>query len=350
MSSFIERGHDNITLAGLCQRAAVVVAIFGLLNLCLNATLWKFLPDPLRPFWKVTVVAENPEINVLFLGSSHIHRAVIPPIFDNALGFSGLHSFNMADDGQSMLESFANAEDLFGMESNSVKFVFFEPLLFSTLLRREPNRLRTIRYYSLEHAIWAIEEGDPLVDESLGSSLIRHAPEIIVPLVRHYVRYGLGTVEPELAHPPGFSDWARGFPDNDGFTHLVRAITPHPREPVANPDAVSQRQFRLILSFASYIASHGAVPIVLKAPELNAFTSDVIGRLDRDCGRQLPLRFDLSSPRKFPELWRPENRLDDDHLNMDGAMLFSPLLAKKLRKAIDDGSVAAPLCKGPSRQ
>jgi hypothetical protein len=111
-----------------------------------------------------------------------------------------------------------------------------------------------------------------------------------------------------------------------------------------DPDRVSANQLRLVLAFSREVAAHGAVPIMLRPPELVTWRADIVARIDHDCAGKLPLRFDLSSPRQYPDLWDPKNRFNSDHLNADGAAIFSRLIAEQLRAAIDDHSISLPLC------
>jgi len=44
---------------------------------------------------------------------------------------------------------------------------------------------------------------------------------------------------------------------------------------------------------------------------------------------------DFSDPRRYPQLFAPENRADGGHLNAEGAAIYSRLLARELLGALD---------------
>lgn len=328
----------------------VALISFVVFSIAFKAVWWEIRPDPLGPFWKVPEAASDPAINVIFFGTSHIEQGVIPAVFDDAArssGISGLRSYNLAYPDASMLESFADSEDLFRLKPHGIKFVAFEPLLVSTLLSADTNTLRALRFYSLSHARWALALRQSIVPRW------QYRGNIVGAVLRHYFGIGLAFTGADPRQSWRISTESRGFPDLDEWTHHVFAggadydnlVAAYAKEP-PRYDGVSPSELHLVLSFASAIAAQGAVPIIVKPPDQNMVGEAIVARLDRDCAGQLPLRFDLSSPTKYPELWQPRNRSNSDHLNIDGAAIFSRLLAGKLRAAINDGSISRPLCKG----
>ena len=327
------------------KHVAIAFVFFCVVGIAMNAALNEIRPNPLRPSWKVLEAASDPGINVIFFGSSHIEYGFVPPVFDAALqahGITGLRSYNLGQGDASMLESFADSEDLFRLRPRGVKFVVFEPILMTSLLSRYTDTLRAIRYYSLSHAWWSlvpwhVKQAPPA----------QYLANIGTAVLRHYFGIGLAWAKPD---PRG--DATQGFPDLDPLVHQRMTDSQSWDDEVAaaanavpQPDFFNKRELHLVLSFASEIVAHGAVPIVVAPPSSNDWPVDIIAWLDRNCAGQLPLRFDLFSPKKYPELWAPENRFNSDHLNINGAKIFSRLLAEQFRAAIDDNAISRPLCK-----
>ena len=118
---------------------------------------------------------------------------------------------------------------------------------------------------------------------------------------------------------------------DDAYTQRLREIeTFRP-----SPDNVTDAQVRLVLSLANYIRAQGAVPVIVTTPQYNPFLmKDVVAKIAKVCGDRDPLVLDFTSPTKYPALWDPRNRMDDDHLNIRGAGIYSRLLAEELARTL----------------
>jgi hypothetical protein len=328
------------------KHVAIALVSFCIIGTAVNAALNQIRPNPLRPSWKVFEAASNPDISVIFFGSSHIEYGFDPPVFDAALqadGITGLRSYNLGQQDASMLESFADSEDLFRLRPRGIKFVVFEPLLTTSLLSQYTDTLRAIRYYSLSHAWWSLA---PWRQAQVPPA--QYFANISTAVLRHYFGVGLAWAKPD---PRG--DATRGFPELDPVLQKQMTGSQSWDDKIAaaanampQPDFFNERELHLVLAFAGEIAARGAVPIVLAPPSFNDWPVHIIAWLDRNCAGQLPLRLNLFSPKKYPELWAPENRFNSDHLNLNGAKIFSRLLADQFRTTIDDNAISRPLCKG----
>src|SRR5215217_1118604 len=64
---------------------------------------------------KTKEVVADGRTNLVFIGSSHVHYAANPVVFDDEMSKKGYHfrSYNLANDGQSLLETQYILEKLF---------------------------------------------------------------------------------------------------------------------------------------------------------------------------------------------------------------------------------------------
>jgi len=313
-------------------------------------------PDKTALLVKVKPATADPETNVVFLGTSRIERGIIPQVFDEMtrnFGMDGLHSYNAAQGGESILEGISDSEELFRVKKTGIKFVFIEPDLVSRLIIVESNTERAIEFFTLAHAVRAIEFMDfPVRSPPPAIPTIIYLGHIAGASLQHYFNIGWMRVEPE---PPNLSISAssRGFPDldpkmhqsmftDDRYLEMARVIGTEPPQ----PGLISDLQFDLILSLASYVQSHGAVPILVRPPQLShwEFADAVAAKFSQRCQGKGPLFLNFSSAAEYGELYDPRNRMDEDHLNLAGARIFTTLVAQKLATAMRDGSLAKPLC------
>ena len=313
-------------------------------------------PGKLPLLAKVAPAAADPDTNVVFFGTSRIELGIIPDVFDRAMsdsGVVGVHSYNLGDGGESILEVFSEAEALFQRKPHGVKFAFIEPDLTSQLVIRERDSLEAIEFFTAANAIYAMgfmafPHGSPPPEMPLSSYLAN----ILHSTVRHYLDVGLAIAP---AEPPNMSLGAgsRGFPElnprirqsmtpTDDYLRQVAAIGTQPPD----PQLISDRQLNVILAVLSYIRSHGATPILLRTTQLAhwQFANAVAAKYKLRCAGRSPPLFDFSSPIDYAQLYDPAHRMDEDHLNAAGAAIFSRLVAERLAQAIGDGSLAALPC------
>lgn len=91
-------------------------------------------------------------------------------------------------------------------------------------------------------------------------------------------------------------------------------------------DAESQR---VLQEKRRVIEAHGGRMLVVHPPRTQAETFYPAPRF----GPPIPV-IDLSDPVKFPELFAPNYRKDDAHLNPAGAALFTRRLVEEIHRAI----------------
>lgn len=342
----------------------VIVALVScvLCATAVNAGLRIVKPGIFAPFWKLPDAAANPTTNLVFFGTSRVEEGFIPNVFDEVMteaAIGDFHSFNAGRPGEFFTEAAADAETLFKLKRQGIKFVFIESDYLNGVFDSDfqMNTLRSINYYTVSHAYFAVEMlGFPanLLDPPADfAGRLGRIVRIVKATLRHYFSIGLAWADPE-APDAGFSKTSRGFHDLNPGQH--RQLTPpenyraYLKLLATTPprlDLFSDRQFDLLLSVAADIKTHGAVPIMIGMPQGDTtFTAALIAKHAQRCPGKSPLYFDFTSPAQYPALWDPQNRQDLDHLNTSGAEIFSRLIADRLVMAIKDESISRPPCGG----
>lgn len=288
----------------------------------------------------LTAAANDPETNLLFFGSSRIQNGFDPEVFDAAIaesGVDGIHSYNLGWIDEVIAETITEAERFFTLRPKGIKYVLFEPNLGGRAFFL-PNTRRAIRLFSLHGASLVKQMMSPYLRQAMGITRSDYALRVLVLLAQHYT--GLSWAPPEYApwYPP------RGHPHSlrengsmaadDGYSERLRNIETFKPQ----PENITDAQVRLILSLASYIRAQGAVPVIVTMPQYANFflTHDLVAKITQVCGDRDPPVLDFTSPTKYPALWDQRNRMDDDHLNIRGAGIFSRLLAQELARTLHE--------------
>lgn len=351
----IKRRLTGASLPGRCIHILVASICCVLTATAVNAVLRVVSPGIFAPSQKLLDAVAELNINTVFFGTSRIENGIIPDVFDKKMrdiGITEINSYNLAQPDSLFIESFADAERLFALKPTGIKFVVFEPNFAGQLVNLDVNTLRAINYFTFPHAYRAIEMIDPPLLEAMGLSRHTYDTRVLGATARHYFSIGLAWAQPE---PPSnrFSVGSRGFPDrnsneyrelkpDESYQKTVHWIATSPPQ----AELISDGQLDLVLSFAAYIKAHGAIPVMIRTPQTAVwnFAAGFAAKFTQRCAGKGPLYLDFTSPNEHPELWNPQNRQDDDHLNAAGAAIFTRLIADGVAAAIRDNSVDAPLC------
>ncbi len=299
-------------------------------------------------------VAANSETNLVFIGSSHIHLGINPAVFDAEMAQRGhfSRSYNLANDGESIVEIRHSLERLFDAVPCCIKFVIaevdfgtFGPMGATQSIRGRTffnvsNAIRYLKYYGNSSF-------QPLPTMTNSKSQLK----IFAGVATHYTNAGVfkfwleqfrhHSPKNNRAKPPlrGFNPTTLTFAANlkddaararyrDGLAVMSDwAATP---EQIAATDVISPYQFALTTSLAAYVRSKGAELVLVRPPMVGYFGVEAlfIAKQKAWCPNA-PLILDFGIPKEYPELFDPDNRYDADHLNQDGAEIFSRLLADR---------------------
>lgn len=355
-----------------------------MLRLAVNLTLFVlafaavgWVISEARPFARFPVMqkrvamleALDPPCDTLFIGSSRIHRGVIPEVFDRRLDRVGLasSSFNAAVGGMRPHECNVNLRKIIESGIQPIRRVFIELSPWNPRVA-EANRFvrRTFAWHTAEELpaildsevrlsrleaeiaadLAAAEEADgPAVvpGPSLATRLYGHlehfagywtnvgeGPFVWRQLLGQDFALGPASEQQRLdrgwqeltTDSPEAIEFRKRFLDGlDGYGHQLVRKTEGSLDP-RKGDLLAEDA---LLAQARWLVARGievvyVIPPVPKAIAIPAWLED--GRE----GVRL-LRFDF--PADYPTLFVLENRVDFDHLTANGARLFTTALADK---------------------
>lgn len=323
-----------------------------------NVVLRTLQPEKFVSSWKLVQAINDPDMNVVFFGTSRVDDGFIPDLFDKTMqkaGIDGLHSYNVAESGESLFETYALAEELFRRKPLGIKFVLIEPDFIGQLLILEPNTMRAINYFTLKHAYRAVEAiSFPFHSPNLSQPDWLYARNITGSILRHYFNIGVASANFE-GRTPSYSATSHGFPDLNQYEYRTFAPDAYFKTMLHNmqiaephPEQISDTQLELVLSLVAYIRARGAIPILVKMPQASHWdvSNNVADKLAKVCAGKGPIFLDFGSPGWYPALWDPNNRQDEDHLNITGARIFTEILARALAKEIKENSILRVSCSG----
>lgn len=309
------------------------------------------LDDKLRYF-----AAHKDDYDLIFVGSSRIHRGVVPAVFDAGLAEAGrpLRSFSFGLLGMQPHEAASLVRRLVAMEPARLRFVVIEPGDFDPAIPRE-NRFkqRAIFWHDLPQtrAAWGsvLRRGGPFTGQA--DLLLTHGLHFAARCLSLDRGFDLlRRLSPAAAPRPARSEAAeiarrQGFlpytEDSYTFSEERRAF-------LADPAAYARQVRRLAELraegepssgsrdgeiFAAQIAEleRARIAAVYLVPATTQ-ALPAIGALHRR--GELPRLLDFGDPSRYPELYAPERRFDTEHLTQEGAELFSRLLAERFSREI----------------
>jgi hypothetical protein len=311
------------------------------------------LPEPViaEVHPKIMHLRENPNrYGAAFLGTSRTYHQVIPEEFDAVAAASGLAltSFNAAADGMFPPED-AYFLDRVARGNPHFRWVFVE--LSPIRLRIDDAKRGTDRVIYWHDAarlrllLW--EAADEIRDLwrsghftlAQGWNIAAMAGERLDLFLRRecnlgrsdFLRWRLESAKPrpiqwealgqrgdgflEVPYPP-----LRGAP----LQAYERLLAARRAKPAASTSGSAASQATLV-QMLTRVRALGAEPVIIIPPTLTT-------------PKMRPADFpgivlDFAAPERFPELFRSENRLDPEHLNLAGAKIYTRLLAEEFARA-----------------
>ncbi len=298
------------------------------------ALVGRFAPFPevpgIFPKWR-HFQQHRDRIDVLFLGSSRFYHQIIPAQFDAAVG--SVRSFNFGYDGMWPPESFYLLRQLLARQPARLKWVVIDLMDINTQLdERNNSTLRMAYWHDLAHTRIAFADilaskfhpgqkfdllaqhgrlcFSQLLNLGSGADLLASRLEEKKPRKKPY------TWETTAGFEAG-PDRAMEGREREGFVSTVerlkKGIAPVPVSPA----------FRAALSdLIADVRRAGAEPIFVIAPTING----------RENFTGIPgdaAVFAFNDPAQYPELFNPEKHYDAWHLNEQGAVDFTAVLAGK---------------------
>lgn len=306
------------------------------------------LDDKLRYF-----AAHQDDYDLVFVGSSRLHRGVVPSLFDAEMAALGhpLRSFNFGTLGMQPHEASALVRRLLENRPARLRFVVIEPGEFDPELPKE-NRFkkRVIFWHDRQEtlAVWRstlarqdlpwTQRADLLLTHGLhfaartlaldrGFDLLRRiAPPVEPPSkLAELVRYQ-GFL-PYTATSYEFSEERKTFlADLEGYRYKVAALATERQREKAPPASLAPT----ISAQQAELEHFGMTPIYLIPPTLR----DQSGFHALHRAGVLPRFLAFDDPTEYPWLYEENLRFDPEHLTQEGAELFTRLLAERLAREV----------------
>jgi len=332
------------------------------------------------PFPEVPVVREKllhlagrgDDYDVLFVGSSRIHFQVLPSIFDRLAAENGVvvRSFNVGAAGMGSPEDAYLIDEILRRPHRRLRWVFVELSRLGTGLRPEVTARFT--YWHDAPRLWLVARrlcGQALEDEA------RLRQFRSVPLAARYeiwsttackllghIRYwaircsnlGRGTeildrwlrsrIEQSKSARflgPGMDGWESAGRNVQQMTAEARrkyeaSYADRLARPAGKERGDDVSQFALAKLVAT-IERAGALPVLVIPP--TPFEKHFFPTPEREAKWQI---IDFSDVRRNEDLYVPEHRIDEEHVNTAGAELFTAALAREfvaLVKKVDQSAV-----------
>ena len=337
-------------------RGALCFAVF-MLGLC--AVCWAIreaLPFPDVPLVKPKIehlAAHHDDYDTLLLGSSRIYYQIIPAIFDQLAAEQGLpiRSFNAAIAGMRPPEDAYYFDTILRHPPKNLRWVFIELAAMRTAVDRDKiGTVRAVYWHDwprlctiFQRALAVPRDGKKRKwRQALAYRLepfgdfVDHLP----PFVQNETNLGRGTIltsrlisdqvrkQVPAAATLGqdFAGWVRtGRPEEmtghelaDYDKALVQRQKVKPEKDLADP--MSQRTLEAMIA---KIEKLGATPVLVVPP-----TTGKRNFYPTPERAAKTIVLDFCDLEKFPELYEHRYRLDTDHLNTEGAQVFTRIFAK----------------------
>lgn len=306
------------------------------------------LDDKLRYFSE-----HQDDYDLVFVGSSRLHRGVVPALFDAEMAALGhpVRSFNFGTLGMQAHEASSLLRRLLANKPARLRYVVIEPGEFDPELPAENRFKRRVIFWHDRHetlAVWRstlarqdlpwTRRADLLMTHGLhfvaqamaldrGFDLIqRIAPTPVAPSkLADLVKYqGFLPYTPQSYE---FSDERKAFlADLASYRQQVAALgAERPREKVP-----AEGLTQAIAAQRAELESLGLTPIYVIPATLHA--QNEFHALNRSGVMPRLLAFD--DPTEYARLYDENLRFDPEHLTQEGADLFTRLLAERLAREV----------------
>jgi hypothetical protein len=291
--------------------------------------------------------AHKDEFDTIFVGSSHIHYGISPVAFDEALERAGIpnRSFNFGADAMYPPERFHVLEQILAMKPRKLKRLFLEMDDIEETHGMPDDQIsqRAVYWHDWKRTQIILRKIlDTDVDEPWRRKLraLRRGRETIAAhlalLARNVCNVGRAfDLSESFDEDDDGPDWELG-PKLDGYVPLATTISGDKAMAFEN-ELARERSLRLedvVLDryaaeayrhYARQIHAAGATPVFLVTPVHPQFPSKFPGLTP--C-----LLLAYNDPVRYPDLYRSDARMDENHLNPTGADKFTRLVAEDFLK------------------
>jgi hypothetical protein len=292
-----------------------------------------------------------------------------PPVFDKVIAERtglNLKSYNLSVPGASLVELIYIVENYLAAKGCCVKYLVVEPDFSFLDILRQPGSPRAAQFLNVRNAydmlqyvrhfniqpVPAITPHDYIKNILLGIGLhYSHAGMVRALFDVKQVDYRIRPNERGFETYPGSltetlaaqSEAREAYAYHTNFLTQFSGLGPNfdRTDPVLASQAdyllnlVSRYQFNIFVSLLERLQARGIAVVVLRTPQIahSPYALSFAGQYRLHCSAGPPL-LDFGSPRNYPKLFAPANRIDVDHLNRQGAAIFSEALADEMAALI----------------
>jgi len=302
------------------------------------------------------------EIDTVFLGSSRVYHQISPAVFDRVMGENGhpTHAFNLGVDGMFLAEESYVLEELLTRNSGKLRWVFIELETLSP--RFDPYNVASERIsywhdWTRTRAIfrrifkvnaegkakdpWDVITGLKVEKKERHDLFVLHFSLFAKTFVNLGAARNVAAWISHRADPPQAAELGQA---GNGYRPARRQLPAdkvaayerdlHVSDPARDKLQLDWATEDLCRRCAEVVRRKGAVPIFIVTP-IVAQRQFVCDKSESSPGQLLS----FNNFRSYPELYRPEVRVDGSHLTARGSEVFSFLLAQKFAASLRAGSV-----------
>jgi hypothetical protein len=292
------------------------------------------------------------EYDTFFIGSSRVHRQIIPDLFDSEMAALGVktNSFNLSGDGMRPPEDEFVMERAFARRSAPVRLLLVECNSVEAIMDEDDaGTARAVYWHDnarlarLWSHCWASSLSPNMTASRRATRIwkrLRQFPGHIQHWIWDTARVGQGSSlmnglllgEPERNvakevgadgyHVPKTSELMSGGMLRTYEKDLAAALkSPPPPDP---EDSESQASLAWKKALADRL---GARLVLISSPFLRpaVFVPQSLEGITF---------LDFSDPRRYPELYAPEHRRDPGHLNVQGSEIYTRHIARQIAAAL----------------
>ncbi len=295
--------------------------------------------------------------DVLFVGSSRIQNHIIPRLFDQlaASADQPIQSFNAGIPSMHAPEVDWFLEQILARPHARLRWVFVEADYFPTQLQEDQQgTLRGVawhdwpRFQQLCQRLLIMKKGVGWRDQ-VGDTFerLRDFLQHLAAFGTRATHLGRGTqlfdrwrlaLPPDSLNPeklgPNRDGWlGANLDENDSSARLAQVLATRKASP-PKPQQADRASQAALAKLLTKITRAGAVPIIVIPPRARA---NYFIPSPENASRAAAV-IDLCDPRRHPELYDLENRIDLSHLNLQGAEIFTRLLAERFRQIAPSAS------------
>jgi hypothetical protein len=278
---------------------------------------------------------ERDQYRLLFLGTSIVHRQIIPELFDRELSARGvaMRSFNLGLMGADAGEVYQVLEQVLRRPPARLAYLVID----GRMAEPNPENLDTWRYLSWHtpsataadiRSLWRSDLSPGPKLAAVGSDVQAFARMML--LVGGAWRLWRNANPAAFVGPRGYYplDWyPNGAPLHQRFLSSLDAYREHLARIAAVPPIPDASSYsRVVLAAMLDLARrHGLRVVVILAPlpepaRLFAVDAPTVSFRDQ---------------RQYPQLYAVENHFDELHLNARGAQVYTRLVAERLLPLLD---------------